>query len=231
MSKLLYFGLGTLFGGAIGATVSYFLTKKKINDEADREIEEMRQYYLEKAEKLIKDNEKETNSINTPSEAVEAPQSDSKQSKAKFPTEEEKPSMEAYAAERGILPKNYTNYSNYYQSNKGDGPEEETGEGENLAHPSAEIYEIEDSQYFTECLNYEKREFRYYIEDETLCNEEDEVLEPKYTVGESAIKTLLKDEVELIYVRNDVIHIDYEVQKMFGSYNEQVLGQYGDEED
>lgn len=223
MTKLLYFGLGLLIGGGIGATTAHFLTKKKVIEEAESEIEDMRQYYLEKAETLLKNNQKEESSLE---------EKRASNSKSKFSSEENKPSLEDIAREKGYMKDiiRERGYVDYAKAASNESPEEETGEGENLAHPDPDIWEITDEQYVTECLNYEKREFRYYIEDNTLCNEEDEVLEPKYTVTDIAIKNLLKDDVELVYVRNDMLKIDYEIQKMFGSYSEQVLGQYSEED-
>lgn len=211
MHKMLYFGIGLLFGGGIGATTAYFLTKKRYEGYVDQEVEAMRQHYLKKFEEHFVTG----TSVKDEKAATDAPVK-----VTTFPEEVEKPALEDIAKEKG-----YFNYANLAEE---ESPEEETGEGENLAHP-ADVYIITDEQYVTECLNYEKREFRYYIEDETLCNEEDEVLEPRYTVTNYAIEELLKEENELIYVRNNMLHIDYEVQKMFGSFREQVFGDYKEE--
>lgn len=230
MTKLLYFGLGLLIGGGIGATAAHFLTKKKVIEEAESEIEDMRQYYLEKAETLLKNKQKEESSLGE--KMVEGFSKGVSNTKSKFSSEENKPSLEDIAREKGYMKDivRESGYIDYANAASKESPEEDTGEGENMAHPDPDIWQITDEQYVTECLNYEKREFRYYIEDNTLCNEEDEVLEPKYTVTDIAIKNLLKDDVELVYVRNDMLKIDYEIQKMFGSYSEQVLGQYSEED-
>lgn len=221
MYKMLYFGIGLLFGGGIGATTAYILTKKRLEDEKEKEIIEMREYFLKKAEEVLTGNNKTTKSYETEfvtgmSIKDEKAATDGPVKYTTFPEEFKKPDLEDIAKEKG-----YFNYSNL--SAETEYPQEDTGEGENLAHPS-DLYLITEEQYLEECLNYEKREFRYYKEDQILCNEEDEVLTIRYCVGEDAIKKL--DTEDLVYVRNDILHIDYEVQGMEGSYDEQVLGHY-----
>lgn len=220
MTKLLYFGLGLLVGGGIGTTTAYILTKRHYSKVAEDEIDEMRHHFNKKIEDLA---EKTTEAISNKSEAV-------------FESEEKKPSMEDIVARRGektAIMKEYKDYTKAYTYEEG--PVEETGEGENIVHQDPP-YLISEEQYSTENMHYEKREFRYYEDDDTLCNEEDEVLETRYSVTEEAITELLSldDDYkahhdEIIYVRNDMLKIDYEVQLIHGSYDEQVLGHYAED--
>lgn len=233
MHKMVYFGLGLLFGGGIGATTAYILSKKHERRLCEEEIADMRAHFNERLDNALKrqgfvDVE---NSITLP-EAVEAPVSDDSEPKAYFPGEAEKPSLEALAAAREASEdiRASEGYVDYRRISSGEeGPTEDTGEGENAAHPSADTYIISDEQFVRECLNYEKREYRYYNEDSTLCNEEDEVLEDHILIGEKNIDALKNSTDGLIYVRNDFLKIDYEIQLMEGSYDEQVLGYYGEE--
>ena len=227
MHKMVYFGLGLLFGGGIGATTAYILTKKRYEGIVNKEIDEIREHYKKKAFSVVYEYE------DAHSEAVEAPVSDDSEPKAYFPGEAEKPSLEALAAAREAsddirASEGYVDYRKI-SSGEEEGPTEDTGEGENAAHPSADTYIISDEQFIRECLNYEKREFRYYNEDSTLCNEEDEVLEDHILIGEKNIDALKNGTDGLIYVRNDFLKIDYEIQLMEGSYEEQVLGYYAEE--
>lgn len=220
MQKLVYFTLGLLLGGGLGATTAYILTRKHYEAIADSEIASMREHYAQK--------ERERNAFVTGTTLIEEENEPIEpyepQSYSKFPSEDAKPDLEELARQKG-----YINYAHQYNPEE-ESPSEDSGEGENLANPS-EPYIIDDEAYVTECIEYEKREWRYYLEDDTLCNEEDEVLEPRYTVTERAIEKLKKlGAGELVYVRNDALRIDYEVQCMGTSYDEQVLGKYPEEE-
>ena len=241
MHKMVYFGLGLLFGGGIGATTAYILTKKHERRLCEEEISDMRAHFNQRLDNVltrygIVDDEKPhfvTGTSITPSEAVEASVSDDSEPKAYFPGEAEKPSLEALAAAREAsddirASEGYVDYRKI-SSGEEEGPTEDTGEGYNAAHPSADTYIISDEQFIRECLNYEKREFRYYNEDSTLCNEEDEVLEDHILIGEKNIDALKNGTDGIIYVRNDFLKIDYEIQLMEGSYNEQVLGMYSED--
>lgn len=233
MTKLLYFGLGLLVGGGIGATTAHFLTKKAVNSMAEKEIEEMHEYFNEKKAELLAEYKYRLKYIEHPDEKVEPEPEKSPEGKIiSFKSEDEKPSLEELAASKGYNVndiRSNPNYVDYKAYSDEDSPEEETGEGENLAHPNKDLYIITDEQYVTECLNYEKRELRFYKEDKTLCNEEDEPLEVVYSVGNAAIMELIEKNEDFVYVRNDILHIDYEIQAMEGSYDEQVLGHYTEE--
>jgi hypothetical protein len=89
---------------------------------------------------------------------------------------------------------------------------------------------ITRDQYANECLYYAKEELLYYPVDDTLAREEnDEIFDDiSGTVGDEALKSfgyMDEDEPDVCYVRNDLLAIDYSIQRLnHMSYHVGVLG-------
>ena len=80
-------------------------------------------------------------------------------------------------------------------------------------------YEIEPSSYELECANYEKFSLIWYVYDELLANEADEIVDRERFVG-----TVIEDsgfadnDLDALYVRNDILMVDFEITKVYEEF-------------
>lgn len=87
-----------------------------------------------------------------------------------------------------------------------------------------EPYLIDKSDYELTCANYDKATLLYYIADEIVVNEDNEVLGN----ARQFIGNLIEDEgfdqndEEAMYVRNDILTTDFEIQKIYSEYTGEV---------
>ena len=81
-----------------------------------------------------------------------------------------------------------------------------------------DIYEITLEQYVNSELAYDKQDCRFYVEDGTLCDENGEPMDIDHSVGYDILKAFEDSLVDTIYVRNDKIETDYEIEKAEGGY-------------
>lgn len=84
-------------------------------------------------------------------------------------------------------------------------------------------YEISSDEYNDEFLDHDKVSIYYYVLDDTLCDEHEEVMDDiAGTVGLDFFKTL--DNHPTAWVRNERLAIDYEICVVRSSYAEVVQG-------
>lgn len=198
VTNVIFFVSGAVLGGA----ATYILVKKRFEDLADKEISEMRAHYIEKRKE------------------IEESKTYAERPRPHFASEDSKPDLNTYYDER-ILKAGYKPYNELY---KEDGPSEDETRVETEHEPDP--YEIDEESYKFEAQEYEKRELRLF-EDDTLCNEEDEIIEMNIMWLTEKIVKALKDSPDgIIYVRNDTLHEDAEIQLINGSYKERILGEY-----
>lgn len=81
-------------------------------------------------------------------------------------------------------------------------------------------FEIPPEDYALTCDNYEKMSLLYYIPDDTLANEAEEIVDKELFVG-----SLIEDsgfdynDQEVMYVRNDKLMCDIEVTKLYEQFD------------
>ena len=88
-------------------------------------------------------------------------------------------------------------------------------------------YVISIEQFEEECLDHDKLTITWYAEDNTLVDEQDEIIDDvEYTVGEANIdiRNARADHPHTVYVRNERISTDFEIDFNLNSYAEMVLG-------
>jgi len=88
-------------------------------------------------------------------------------------------------------------------------------------------YVISIGQFEEECLDHDKLTFTWYAEDNTLVDDQDEIIDDvEYTVGEANIdiRNARDDHPHTVYVRNERISTDFEIDFNLNSYAEMVLG-------
>lgn len=82
-------------------------------------------------------------------------------------------------------------------------------------------FEIDPSDYELTCANYDKIGLNYYVYDDILANEGEEMVDEDLFVGgvleESGFKT---DDSDVIFVRNDRLTSDFEIKKMFSKFSQ-----------
>ena len=98
------------------------------------------------------------------------------------------------------------------------------------SHPD-EAFVIDEIEYSERELYFDKIELDYYVEDEVLVDEAEEITDINTTVGYDIIDDFIKDESEdVIYVRNSKMNTDYMINKRFGKYSD-IVGLGGDDND
>lgn len=92
-----------------------------------------------------------------------------------------------------------------------------------------EAFLINEEDYSERELYFEKRELDWFVEDEVLLDEADEITDVNTTVGYDILAKFMENENEdVIYVRNAKINSDYMIHKQFGKYSD-IVGLGGDD--
>lgn len=209
--KALYFLAGAAVGAAIGAVSSYFITRNIERDRAEKEIEECRQMYWSKKERVSvanenvkKNEERKEELLNNRRKNSEPDEDDILESARVDYAAVTHDDLVKYAE---ILDKSgYTKY------------------GANKPPHHVISYEEYNDERFED---YEKGlEFTYYKGDGTVLNEMGEQLsehEIEDTVGTDFMAYFRDnpDETEC-FVRNDIQRLDYTVQCEEGIYEQDI---------
>ena len=90
---------------------------------------------------------------------------------------------------------------------------------------NADPYLISVDQFADEHDDYRKASCTYYTEDKVICEtSHNEKIDPRY-VGQENLDMLDSSTIDILYVRNEYLQIDYEIDKYDGSYAYEVLGE------
>lgn len=90
---------------------------------------------------------------------------------------------------------------------------------------------ITESDYQERELYFDKLEVDYYVEDESLVDENDELVNIADSIGYDNLEEFIADEKEdIMYIRNSANSSDYMVRKIFGRFSD-VVGIGGDDKD
>lgn len=77
-------------------------------------------------------------------------------------------------------------------------------------------YVIEKSDFELTCSHYSKISLHYYISDDILTTDDDEIVNPIDVIGDCIESSGFGgDEEDLLYVRNDIRCADYEIEKIY----------------
>lgn len=97
---------------------------------------------------------------------------------------------------------------------------------EYIINPSINIpdpYVITEEEFSEECLKHDKLTVRYFIDDDTLCDDQEVIVDDVVgIIGEDAMADILDENV--VYVRNERIGVDYEILRVPDSYSNVILG-------
>lgn len=123
-----------------------------------------------------------------------------------------------------------TNYTRFIDSAKREHPKDDENE-EDYVDEENEDEEVSKwkkpklikEEEFGEMSGFEQETLKYFVEDDILCTEENEVMKPQeFYIGDALTKYGFKDNPDetTIYVRNGKVGTDYEIVKIFGSYED-----------
>ena len=227
---------GALFG-ALGA---YYVTKKTLTEEFDKTLENetsnlngyLRAAYadVENLTKKIEIYESAGLSYDTACLIAE-----------KNKKLEEKAAEKLKEDMKNDISSN-SKYVSYKKAYEGGGIQEEVSE-EETSDSGPEVLEIKNdgdvdehpylisNEAFAEDHEeYRKVSCTFYTEDKVLCESSHNEKIDISNVGKENIEFFEHNNLELLYVRNDYLGIDYEIDKYDGSYTYEVLGEESLEE-
>lgn len=217
-------GLG--LGFVIGATAGYLYAKRQLETKYDKmvgkEIEEMRTYYASKLEAVTERAQKPPlDQVVTDLGYVTPPRENPTQTEDEINDE-----IDLIETERALREEEEETSRNVFTDGR---PSEDIWDyAAEIRNRTADSpYVIHLDEHTQNEKEYIQTTLTYYEEDDVLADEHDHIIEDKdETVGDH---NLLKfghgsNDVNVVYVRNDVIEMDIEVLRSNGSYAEEVHG-------
>ena len=186
MNKYLIGGLIFVAGVATGSVVTHFAEKKRMQDDADRQIEDMRKYVEDKLRPY-----KTAEKMDKKAEEFE----------------------EKEAAD--IIAEKVPEFTNYVQFSDSEEVESDIlAKKAAQEHPkddSKEPYIITEDQFTDPIPYYDKITLNYYPDQNELIDDMADSSEDLEVVGRENLDILAESGEEVMYVRNDRISVDYEV--------------------
>lgn len=217
------FALGLVAGYAVG----YFLTKKSAEDRAEADIQSVKEHYATKVVKPSVDYQ----TINQTLQSKYGSALDRLGYSGSV--EELTEMMETNPQAQAII----TSLIGMDQEDEIEQTPEEQSLQKRIdrfrdltdkrSNNSTEPYVISVEE-FNEEVDNEKISLVYYVADQTLCNERDEIIADVIrTLGPDALDNfgVGSDDDEIVYIRNDREGLDFEVVRNMSSYVEVVLGE------
>ena len=206
---------------AVGAAVAHILTKRSLTAKyaeiADKEIDEAKRYYGEMHEKqraksleeiVEEESPEEKYLYNKYNELANAYSPDA------VPDYDE---VEEPVVESKVIEKNIFDDPAVYV-------DEEIMDKDNR-DPSVP-YIVDKDEFFTNEPEYQQVTLTYYEGDDILADERDRPQDDKSIVGENNLERfgVGSGDPNIVYVRNEVLELDFEICHSDGKYTELVLG-------
>lgn len=232
--NIMIFFTGLLIGGTAGVLGSRSYFKKKYEEQAEKEIEQVRQYYFERErylEKAKREIENEENDQDVDDDSRE---------KGVLSPEKRAEIKEKLRKNREWAEKQTTNYSKIYADKHNIEEEDDEVDERELINEDEKEFERhqEEKSKKPEIISLEtagnlppsveSKTLFFYTYDETLTDEEDEVIDlPEVILGKhiwdeicTNLENLIDlEESETIFVMNHFIDTCYEIQIIEGSFN------------
>lgn len=219
-------------GGVLGGIATWYGVKKYYEKIANEEIEDMKKYFTKKKEELETEYKSDEFGPNVAYPVDEDDIDNSLEIYEKKITPyntmyktQEKPSLESIRAEKEYP----TDDDEEFDSEEIEDEIEivrETNTPNELPGPII----ISEEDYASD-WRFEKVAITYYIDDDTLADTDETIMDIRSTVSREAIDELVMNELDAIYVRNEKIGIDYEITYRETKYSEEVLGLISDDEE
>lgn len=196
-------------GAAIGAGVTYYFLNETLQKRCDEEIEEVRAHYRAKLEDISNENNDDTNSDQQWKYGAGKPTG-----------------VRDVVFQKGMdkINENYISHSKDPEISEptDEDDEEDIGEIPDVA-PSESGFDgphiISEEAFSTECMNFEKFSYLFYLGDQTLVDEDGVVIDEDApnTVG-TEFMNILDSAGDTIYIRNENISMDFEIVAESGNY-------------
>ena len=236
-SSISFFLGGAAVGAAVGFYFGYRWNKKKIRaevlKEAEAEIEEVREIYRQKTiGKVVTDKPSLDDVVQDKgySPAVEVPER---------PTRPSVPVQEPPAMQPHVRP-----YQHFAPSKEPFAKRTEDGEkdkSEGWSYPyelsqraSQQMYIIHQDEFTTNETQYQQTTYTYYAGDDVLTDEHDTVLNNRENlIGDPDHLTRFghgTDDLNVLYIRNVQLELEFEICRTPKSYEEEVLGLNGNDQ-
>lgn len=231
MNKYLEFGIIFLSGAAVGGTISWIVAKRKFEKLADKEIAEAREFYINRIreqygvdvrakksvdEKVVEEKPEGLDRVDYLAKRSDIEEIDYT---AYYPNKK-KPSGAVDLAEMEYPVEGDENEEESYNYRDGKRDTEELNNNDGVELISPESFAVDYPQFDKETLFY-------WTDDETLSDEQDEIVDDiKRVVGNCLEQSgIMYDDTPkaVIYVRNYDFGTDYEIQKVVGSYKENIV--------
>lgn len=213
-----------LGGASLSGVITWHFTKRYYENLSEKEIKEAREHYQNKVaesygkeKKVVKKVEKK------PEEKIESMVDYAK----KIQSDEGIDYTKYYANKKKVDPAE-TEYPT-----EGDSNEEEHYDyidGKRMTEESTKNFGIEiitPESYAVDYPQHEKETLFYWMDDETLSDENEEIIDNwKAVVGDCIAQSGMgytDTTVGVIYIRNFDLGVDYEIQKVAGSYKETIV--------
>lgn len=182
-------------GGALGFGAGFIFSKKKYEKQAEDEIEEVRSYYRDKYEKDKKELDKLEENSKKLDKKIEEYVISKEEKKVKYNKISEKEKEEEMKAEA-------------------ESPEEDK---------PTKPYLITEEEFLEGENDYEKISLTYYIFDDTLADECDEMMDVEESISSDIFNQLADADTDL-YVRNPITETDFEIMRVEGSFHDRYGG-------
>lgn len=193
IKEIVIFGVGAALGFGSG----YLYFKKKYERIANTEIDEVKAYY---AEKLISEK-KRLDKLEEDSKKIDD-------------------------AIKDIYPVKKEAKTNYNKVSETDKKEEEIVKAEAESPEEDEPtkpYLITEEEFLNDKNDYDKISLTYYIFDDTLADECDEMIDIEETIS-SDIYDQIAGSDEDLYVRNNTLQTDFEIMRVESSFHDRYGG-------
>lgn len=240
MNQTCKYAIVFLAGATISGGITYILTKKHYEKILEEEISEMRDWVYDEENRPI------INPVDEEDDEAEMEEKKTyQQIKKPYDTIPQKPELSS------LVPK--ASYKDNYPDGEPEELEDdylsELEAREESVEPDDKTldWEEEETQYaekedkykdvsdfdpdpylisrmdFMEEQEYDKDQLTYYANDNTLVDSDDDIIHDiDGTVGFNNLETMAEE--DLVYIRNDELHMCYEVEIVNASYIEDVLG-------
>lgn len=197
---------GVLVGGAAGFIAGKVITEKVCEKEMNDEIADMREFYISKMQSKEKWAERMIDTvINDPKEETEI-KVEPKDSLGK-PKKGRKKKKTNYS---DVEPENLEKETNMLA-------EKETPEEDLPTEP----YVITREEFDNDHPEYEKITLEYYEDDNVVAEDSESIVDIDNTIGYDALTEFIDNEnLEELYIRNNSLSTDFEITRVYGSYNE-----------
>lgn len=172
-------------GAAIGSAITYVVCKKKIQGEADKEVDEMRKYVSETLNSILKEDDEQT-SKDIPERKIQ----------------ENKTKNTDYIDYSKIIKEN--EYSSTTDKAETQAPDDGA---------SDLPYIITEDDWASVTPVVDKVELDYLVEDGLLVDVHNNVEDPA-VVGNGNLQYLIDSTEDILYVRNERLGIDYLINKI-----------------